>query len=168
MTLLNILRYPDPRLHLKADKIDNFDNGLKDLVNNMAETMYQNNGIGLAATQVNIQKRLFIVDLSKEDEPRNLLVFINLEIVEKYGEVISEEGCLSVPDIYEKVLRFEKIKVAYQDINGNHIEAEYSGLMAICIQHENDHLNGIVFVEYLSQLKQNFIKKKLKKIFKSA
>ena len=166
MTLLDILHFPDPRLHLKATKIENINNEIQELVDNMANTMYDSNGIGLAATQVNVQKRLFIIDLSKDDEPKNLLVFINLEILEKSGEVISEEGCLSVPSIYEKVQRAEKVKVRYQNIQGNQIYAEFDGLMAICIQHENDHLDGKVFVEYLSNLKQNFIKKKLKKIFK--
>lgn len=166
MTTLTILHYPNPKLHLKATPVDKFNPELKILVDDMAQTMYDNNGIGLAATQVNVQKRLFIVDLSKDDEPRNLLVFINLVILEKSGSVFSEEGCLSVPGIYEKIQRSEHIKVRYQDINGKKHEATFDGLMAICIQHENDHLDGKVFVEYLSNLKQNFIKKKLKKIFK--
>jgi len=163
---LNILRYPDPRLHLKASKVEVFDSSLEKLVADMAETMYQSNGIGLAATQVNVQKRLFVVDLSGNDEPKNLLVFINLEFIEKFGNVVSEEGCLSVPGIYEKVERAESITVRYQDIHGKFHEDTFGGLLAICIQHENDHLDGRVFVEYLSNLKQNFIKKKLKKAFK--
>ncbi|MCE2705860.1 MAG: peptide deformylase [Proteobacteria bacterium] len=166
MTILDILHYPDARLHLKAQNVTLFDSKLKELINNMANTMYENNGIGLAATQVNVQKRIFIIDLSKNDEPRNLITFINLEILEKSGEVLSEEGCLSVPGIYEKVYRSETIKVKFQDENGKSHQNEYKGLMSICIQHENDHLDGKVFVEYLSNLKQNFIKKKLKKIFK--
>lgn len=166
MALLPILCYPDSRLHLKAQPVTVFDAKLKQLIADMAETMYHNNGIGLAATQVNIQKRLFIMDLSRSDEPRNLLVFINPNIIAKSGEVIGEEGCLSVPGIYESVLRSETIQLKYQDVNGEPLEIKCDGLMAICIQHENDHLNGKVFVEYLSGLKQNFIKKKMKKIFK--
>lgn len=163
MALLNILHYPDSRLHLKASKIEHFDDNLKILIQDMSETMYQSNGIGLAATQINVQKRLFIIDINQEDAAKHLLVFANLEIVEKQGNIVSEEGCLSVPGIYEKVQRAEKIKVRYQNINGNYLEDDFDGLMAICIQHENDHLDGKVFVEYLSQLKQTFIKKKLKK-----
>ncbi len=163
MSLLTILRYPDAKLHLKAKPVNTFDDNLKELVQNMAHTMYDNNGIGLAATQVNIQKRIFIVDLSKDDELKNLHTFINLEILEKYGQVDSEEGCLSVPDIYETVKRYEKIKVRYQTLDGTLKEDNFDGMMAICIQHENDHLYGRVFVEYLSALKQKFIKKKLKK-----
>ena len=166
MALLKILHYPDSRLHLKAKKIEVIDEALKQLVSDMAETMYESDGIGLAASQVDVQKRLFIIDLSGEDEPKNLLTFINPEILSKDGEVVSEEGCLSVPDVYEKVVRSERIKVKYQDINQVEHIAEFDGLLAVCFQHELDHLNGKVFVEYLSILKQNFIQKKLKKIFK--
>ena len=166
MALLSILHYPDSRLHLKAKPVIIFDESLKQLVADMAQTMYHNDGIGLAATQVNIQQRLFIMDLSKADQPPNLLVFINPDIVSKCGEVIGEEGCLSVPGVYESVLRSESIKLKYQDVKGIHHQLDCNGLMAVCIQHENDHLNGKVFVEYLSGLKQNFIKKKMKKIFK--
>jgi peptide deformylase len=132
----------------------------------MADTMYEENGIGLAATQVNVQKRIFIIDLSANDEPKNLMVFINPEILNRSGEVIAQEGCLSVPGIYESVSRSEKIICKYQDLDGKFHEYECDGLMSICIQHELDHLNGKVFIEYLSGLKQNFIKKKMKKIFK--
>ena len=166
MAMLEILHYPDKRLHLHAKKVEVFDDKLKTLIDNMAETMYENNGIGIAATQVNIQKRIFIIDLSRDDEPRNLLVYINLEILEKSCEVVSEEGCLSVPGVFEKVTRSERIKIRYQDVTGHMHEYTCDGLMAVCIQHENDHLDGKVFVEYLSNLKQNFIKKKMKKIFK--
>lgn len=166
MALLSILHYPDPRLHLKAKPVEVFDKKLKKLVADMAETMYDSDGIGLAATQVNVQKRLFIMDLSKNDEPNNLLVFINPQIVAKTGEVIGEEGCLSVPGIYESVLRAEIIELKYQDVDGVEHLIKCDGLMSVCIQHENDHLDGKVFVEYLSGLKQNFIKKKMKKIFK--
>ncbi len=164
--LLNILHYPDPKLHLKAKKVEIFDEKLEEFIADMSETMYSNNGIGLAATQVNVQQRIFIMDLSREDEPKKLLIFINPEIIEKKGEVVSEEGCLSVPGIYEKVSRSETIKLKYQDTKGNQFEETCNGLMSICIQHEHDHLEGKVFVEYLSNLKQNFVKKKLKKIYK--
>ena len=166
MALLSILHYPDTRLHLKAKPVEVFDKSIKQLVADMAETMYASDGIGLAATQVNIQKRLFIMDLSKNDEPENLLVFINPQIVTKSGEVVGEEGCLSVPGVYESVLRAEIIELKYQDVNGVEHLIKCDGLMSVCIQHENDHLDGKVFVEYLSGLKQSFIKKKMKKIFK--
>jgi peptide deformylase len=128
--------------------------------------MYQNDGIGLAATQVNIQKRLIIIDVSKSDEPKKLLVFVNPEIVSRSGEVIGEEGCLSVPGVYESVRRSENISIKFQDLEEKFYTKDYTGLMAVCVQHEIDHLDGKVFVEYLSSLKQNFIKKKMKKIFK--
>ena len=167
MALLQILHFPDPRLHLKARPVKIFDKELKSLVDDMAQTMYQNDGIGLAATQVNVQKRLLIIDISKSDEPKKLLVFINPEIVSRNGEVIGEEGCLSVPSVYEPVVRSENISVKFQDLDGMVYTRDYTGLMSVCIQHEIDHLDGKVFVEYLSSLKQNFIKKKMKKIFKS-
>ena len=166
MALLSILHYPDSRLHLKAKPVTLFDTDLKQLIANMAETMYENNGIGLAATQINVQKRLFIMDLSKNDEPPQLLVFINPLISKKSGEIMGEEGCLSVPGIYEEVIRAETIELNYQDVTGNAHTLNCRGLMAVCIQHENDHLDGKIFVEYLSGLKQNFIQKKMKKIFK--
>lgn len=166
MALLTILYYPDSRLHLKAKKVEVINEEIKQLVADMAETMYESNGIGLAASQVNVQKRLFVIDLSGEDEPKNLLTFINPEVLSKDGEVVCEEGCLSVPGVYEKVVRSEHIKVKYQDVNQVEHIAEFDGLLAVCFQHELDHLDGKVFVEYLSMLKQNFIQKKMKKIFK--
>lgn len=166
MALLEILHYPDSRLHLKAKKVEVFDDNLKQLIKDMAETMYANNGIGLAATQVNIQKRLFVIDLAKEGEPSQLEALINPMIIEKSGETSCEEGCLSVPGVFETVKRAEKIVALYQDANGIEHKVECEGLKAICIQHELDHLDGKVFVEYLSALKQNFIKKKMKKLFK--
>ncbi len=167
MAVLDILHFPDPRLHLKAVRVEKIDNDITNLVHNMIETMYHYDGIGLAATQVNVQKRIFIVDLSREDEPKNPIVFINPEILNKSGEVVGSEGCLSVPGVYEEVLRAESIELKYTDLNAKERTVRYDGLMAICIQHENDHLNGRVFVDYLSNLKQNYIKKKMKKIFKS-
>lgn len=166
MALLNILHFPDPRLHLKASPVVKIDDEIKQLVLDMAETMYEFEGIGLAATQINVQKRIFIMDLSKNDEPKNLLVFINPEILRKSGEVIGSEGCLSVPGVYEEVLRAEIIEVKYLDINSKEHVVSCDGLISVCIQHEIDHLDGRVFVDYLSSLKQTFIKKKMKKIFK--
>ncbi|MEN9947061.1 MAG: peptide deformylase [Pseudomonadota bacterium] len=167
MAILPILHYPNPRLHLKAKTVDKFDAELHQLINDMRETMYESNGIGLAATQVNVQKRLFIADLAKDGAPSQFKVFINLKIIEKSGEHCGEEGCLSVPGIYETVTRASWVKVEYQDEYGNSHTLECDGLLAICIQHENDHLDGKVFVDYLSGLKQNYIRKKMKKIFKN-
>ena len=166
MALLPILHFPDPRLHLKAGIVTKFDDNLRKLVTDMAETMYENIGIGLAAIQVNVQKQVIVMDLSGNDEPNKLLVFINPKILTKSGEVVGEEGCLSVPGIYESVKRAEFISLKYQDIEGKDHTLDCDGLMSICLQHEIDHLEGKVFVEYLSGLKQNFIKKKMKKIFK--
>lgn len=166
MALLEILHYPDERLHLKAIPVEKFDDKLKELVSDMAETMYQSNGIGLAASQVNVQQRLFVMDLAREGEPSQLMALINPVILSKEGQSIGEEGCLSVPGVYEKVTRAEKITVQYQDEEGNKHIKECTGLMSICIQHEIDHLDGKVFVDYLSNLKQNFIKKKMKKLFR--
>lgn len=166
MALLEVLHFPDSRLHLKGVPVDVVDDKIKEIVRNMSETMYEYEGIGLAAIQVNIQKRIFIMDLSREDEPRNLLVFINPEILEKDGEVVGSEGCLSVPGIYEEVIRAENIKLKYLDVDGIEQIISCNGLMSVCAQHEIDHLDGKVFVEYLSSLKQNYIKKKMKKIFK--
>ena len=160
MALLPILHYPNTRLHLKAVAIDKFDIQLKQLIADMAETMYHNNGIGLAASQVDVQKRVFIMDLAKEHSPKRLQILINPRIIAKSGSESSDEGCLSVPGVYEKVTRAEKITVTYQDSDAHEHTLECDGLMAICIQHEIDHLDGKVFVDYLSPLKQNFIKKR--------
>ena len=161
MALLNILHYHDERLHTVATAIDTFDEALQQRIEDMFETMYEAKGIGLAATQVNYHKRLVVMDLSEEKDERR--VFINPEILEKDGETVYEEGCLSVPGVYEKVTRAERVKVRAQGSDGTPFELEADGLLAICIQHEIDHLDGKVFVEYLSELKQNRIKSKLKK-----
>lgn len=163
MSLLKILHFPDKKLHRIAKPVEVFDNTLKNLANDMLETMYHEKGIGLAATQVDILLRLITMDLSKDDTKKKPEIFINPTILEQSGDVISEEGCLSVPGIYEKVHRYESIVLQYQDLTGKIITEQCSGLRAICFQHEIDHLNGKVFVEYLSSLKINFIKKKLKK-----
>lgn len=167
MAVLELLHYPDERLHLKAKPITEFNEGLVKLFEDMAETMYKNNGIGLAATQVNVQKQMFIMDLAREGEKPQLKAFVNPKILSKNGESEYEEGCLSVPGIFETVKRAQVIEFEYQDLQGNIHNETCDGLKAVCIQHEYDHLQGKVFVEYLSNLKQNFIKKKLKKAIKN-
>ena len=166
MALLKILHFPDPRLHTVAKPIDQVDETIRQLAADMAETMYAAPGIGLAATQVDRHIRMILVDISETKD--QLKVFINPEILAKDGETVYEEGCLSVPGIYDKVTRAEHIKVKALDLHGNPFELEADGLMAICIQHEIDHLNGKVFVESLSRLKQTRIKHKLQKQAKEA
>lgn len=161
MALLNILQYPDERLHTIAQPVEEFDDKILALVADMAETMYQARGIGLAATQVNVHKQVVVMDLSEERD--QLRVFINPVITHQEGDTEFEEGCLSVPGIYETVHRAERVTVEAYDEHGEKFVLEADGLLAICIQHELDHLAGKVFVEYLSSLKQNRIKTKLKK-----
>jgi peptide deformylase len=159
--LLPILHYPDPRLHRKAEPIAEITPEIRQLAADMAETMYQAPGIGLAATQVNVLKRLIVVDVSESRD--QLLTLINPEVVAKEGEIVSEEGCLSVPGIYEKVKRSERVTVQAQNLDGEWVTIAADGLLAICLQHEIDHLDGKVFVDYLSPLKQSRIKAKLAK-----
>lgn len=167
MALLNILRYPDARLHKAAAPVTVFDDGLKKLVGDMAETMYAAPGIGLAATQVDVHKQVIVIDASERRD--SLIVLVNPVILEANGVSDIEEGCLSVPSIYELVERAERVKVRAYDQNGNAFTLEAQGLLAVCIQHEMDHLQGKVFVEYLSQLKQQRIRAKLaKQLRKSA
>jgi peptide deformylase len=161
MPLLNILRYPDVRLHRTATPVTVFDDGLKRLVADMAETMYAAPGIGLAATQVDVHKQVVVVDVSERRD--SLVVLVNPQIVEAVGVSDIEEGCLSVPTIYELVERAERVKVRAYDQNGNPFTLEAQGLLSVCIQHEMDHLKGKVFIEYLSQLKQQRIRAKLAK-----
>lgn len=161
MALLTILNYPDPRLHTVAKPVTTFDTNLKRLVQDMQETMYAAPGIGLAATQVNQHVQLIVIDTSKEQN--DLLVLINPKIVSQSGTQTYEEGCLSVPGIYETVTRAEQIKVQAQDVDGKQFTLEADGLLSVCIQHEMDHLKGKVFVEYLSPLKRNRIKTKMLK-----
>jgi len=161
MSKLNILEFPDPRLTTVASDVDIFDGALKKLVEDMTETMYSANGIGLAATQVNVHKRLLVLDVSEhQDQPR---VYINPQVISQSGEQVHEEGCLSVPGIYASVKRAENITVKAQDEEGNTFEEEAEGLHAVCIQHEMDHLIGRLFVDYLSPLKRNMVKRKLEK-----
>jgi peptide deformylase len=162
MSILNILHFPDPRLRNKAEPVKVVDNTIRTLVDDMFETMYQAPGIGLAAVQVNVLKRVLVIDISEDkDHP---LCFINPEIMESEGKEKMEEGCLSVPGIYENVSRAERIKVRALDRNGETFEMEADGLLAVCIQHEMDHLEGKLFVDYLSELKRQRIRKKLEKM----
>lgn len=161
MALLKILQYPDPRLHTVAKPVAEVDDEIRKLAADMAETMYAAPGIGLAATQVDRHIRMLLIDISEDKNA--LRTFINPRIVERDGETVYEEGCLSVPGIYEKVTRAEHIKVHALGLDGQPFELEAEGLLAICIQHEIDHLDGKVFVEYLSRLKQDRIRNKLAK-----
>ncbi|HET9044802.1 MAG TPA: peptide deformylase [Burkholderiales bacterium] len=161
MAVLNILRYPDPRLEKVAKPVERVDDAIRQLVRDMAETMYAAPGIGLAATQVDVNKRVIVIDAS--DARDQLLVLINPEIVTREGEQECEEGCLSVPGVYDVVKRAEKVKVRALDGAGQPFELVAEGLLAVCIQHEMDHLEGKVFVEYLSRLKQARIRSKLQK-----
>jgi peptide deformylase len=161
MAILNILRYPDARLHKVAAPVTVFDGSLKKLVADMTETMYAAPGIGLAATQVDVHKQVIVVDVSERRD--SLVVLVNPEILESTGESDIEEGCLSLPGIYELVPRAERVKVRAYDQNGNPFTLEAQGLLSVCIQHEMDHLQGKVFVEHLSQLKQQRIRAKLAK-----
>lgn len=162
MAILNILHYPDPRLREKALPVETVDQEIKQFVADMFETMYEAPGIGLAATQANVQKRIIVIDISEDKS--SPLCFINPQIVEKDGEEEMEEGCLSVPGIYEKVKRAEHIKVRALDREGNPLEMEATGLLSVCIQHEIDHLEGKLFVDYLSELKRQRIRKKIEKV----
>ncbi len=167
MTTLNILRYPDARLHKLAEPVKVFDEALKKLVSDMAETMYSAPGIGLAASQVDVHKQIIVVDVSERRD--SLVVLVNPEIVEASGVSDIEEGCLSLPGIYETLERAERIKVRAFDQNGNAFMLQAQGLLAVCIQHEMDHLKGKVFVEHLSQLKQQRIRARIaKQLRKSA
>ncbi|GGX39778.1 peptide deformylase [Undibacterium squillarum] len=162
MSKLNILRYPDARLHKIAKPVTVFDERLKTLIADMAETMYDAPGVGLAATQVDVHERLVVIDVSEEGN--QLIAFINPEIIWSSEEKrVYDEGCLSVPGIYDGVERPSEVKVRALDANGQPFEMHCKDLLAVCIQHEIDHLNGKVFVEYLSPLKRNRIKTKLQK-----
>jgi len=162
MAILNILEFPDPRLRTIAKPVTVFDDALRQLIDDMFETMYEAPGIGLAATQVNVHLRLVVMDLSEDrSEP---WVFINPELEELTDDMGQyQEGCLSVPGFYENVDRPLRIRVKAQDRDGKPYEMEAEGLLAVCVQHELDHLNGKLFVDYLSQLKRDRIKKKLEK-----
>jgi peptide deformylase len=161
MAKLTILEFPDPRLRTRASPVESVDDGLKSLIDDLFETMYEAPGIGLAATQVNVHKRVLVADLSADkSEPYAL---INPVILEKDGVTTTEEGCLSVPGYYEEVERAEHIRVKFIDRLGDDVEMEAEGLLAVCIQHEMDHLEGKLFVDYLSEAKRSRIRKKLVK-----
>jgi peptide deformylase len=161
MALLPILRFPDPRLKKIAAPVTRFDDSLRRLAADMAETMYEAPGIGLAATQVDVHKRMVVIDVS--EDRNDLRVFVNPAILACAGSQVGEEGCLSVPGIYDKVERAEHVRVRFQDLEGSEHTLEADGLLAVCIQHEIDHLDGKVFVDHLSQLKQTRIRSKLAK-----
>jgi len=161
MAILKILQYPDERLHKVAKKVEQVTDDTRRLIRDMAETMYAAPGVGLAATQVDVHLQIFVADVSETHN--QLRVFINPEIVASGGEEESEEGCLSVPGVYEKVTRADRVSVRALDENGQPFSLDAEGFLAVCIQHEIDHLRGKVFVEHLSQLKQTRIRAKLKK-----
>lgn len=161
MALLTILEYPDERLRTVAKPVTEFDAALRQLVEDMFETMYAAPGIGLAATQVNVHRQLIVMDISEDKTERR--VFINPRIVVKDGEQVYQEGCLSVPGVYADVKRADRITVEAQDASGQTYTLEADGLLAVCIQHEMDHLTGKVFVDYLSPLKRQLVKRKMDK-----
>jgi peptide deformylase len=162
MAVLPILQYPDPRLKKVATPVEHVDDGIRTLVRNMAETMYGAPGVGLAATQVDVHKQVIVIDTSPTRNQLN--VFINPQIVESEGVSDLEEGCLSVPGIYDKVERASRIRVQALDGEGQSFELDADGMLAVCIQHEMDHLKGKVFVEYLSRLKRSRILARMRKL----
>jgi len=161
MTKLTILEFPDPRLRKKAIPVEAVDDALRELIDDMFETMYEAPGIGLAATQVDVHRRLLVADVSNDQtEPYAL---INPKILEKDGVIVTDEGCLSVPGFYEAVERAEHIRVTFQNRDGEEIEMEAETMLAVCIQHEIDHLDGKLFVDYLSEAKRQRIRKRLER-----
>ncbi len=161
MAILNILHFPDPRLRNKALPVEKVDDDIRQLAQDMLETMYEAPGIGLAATQVNVQKRVIVIDISEDkSEP---LVLVNPELIETFGEREFQEGCLSVPEAYELVTRADTIRFKALGLDGKPFERDAEGLLATCVQHEIDHLDGKLFVDYLSNLKRDRIRKKLEK-----
>jgi len=161
MALLHIFTYPDPRLRQRASPVDAIDAQLRQLVDDMAQTLYAAKGIGLAATQVGVAQRVVVIDLSPGQD--QLLVLINPRVVARDGSQECEEGCLSVPEVYDTVERAERVTVSYLDINGEPRQMDADGLLAVCVQHEIDHLDGKLFVDYLSRLKQDRLRKKADK-----
>jgi peptide deformylase len=166
MSILSILEFPDPRLRTRAEPVRVFDARLKQLVTDLFETMYAANGVGLAATQVDVHQRVLVADMS--DDRKQPLALINAQILEKDGSQVYQEGCLSFPGLYADVTRALKVKVKAQDVAGNEIIVEAEGPLAVCIQHELDHLDGKVFVDYLSSLKRALLLKRLDKQRKQA
>ncbi|MGY6518571.1 MAG: peptide deformylase [Lysobacteraceae bacterium] len=166
MAKLEILEFPDPRLRTVAAPVEVVDDGIRQLIDDMFETMYEAPGIGLAASQVDVHKRLLVLDVS--EEKNRPLALVNPEIVERRGEQVCQEGCLSIPGVYADVRRAESIRVRALDRDGQAFEVDADGLMAVCIQHEMDHLDGKLFVDHLSMLKREMVKKKLAKIRKAS
>ncbi|MGK0297451.1 MAG: peptide deformylase [Gammaproteobacteria bacterium] len=164
MAVLEVLRFPDPRLRKIASPIERIDDSIKELAKDMLETMYVENGIGLAATQVNIQKRIIVIDLNNENP--NPMILVNPKIISATGNEEMQEGCLSVPDVFETVQRSEIISVKYLTLDSKVIEQQADDLLAVCIQHEIDHLDGKLFIDYLSPLKRNRIEKRVEKQIK--
>ncbi|HEX7060504.1 MAG TPA: peptide deformylase [Woeseiaceae bacterium] len=161
MARLDILKFPDPRLRKKAVPVERFDAALASLIEDMFETMYAAPGIGLAATQVDVHERVLVADVSSEKNDRHVL--INPEILEGDGVAVTEEGCLSVPGFFDEVERANRVRVRFLDHEGNLHEEEFEGLLAVCVQHEIDHLDGKLFVDYLSEAKRQRIRKRLEK-----
>ena len=167
MAVRDIIKLPDKRLRLVSEPIKRIDDGIRKLVEDMFDTMYKAPGIGLAAIQIGVSKRVVILDLSKKEDDHKPLVFINPEVIWTSEEKSKyEEGCLSIPDYYEEVERPAKVKVKYLDLDGKTHETEVKGLLATCLQHEIDHINGVLFIDYLSRLKRSLIIKKFTKAAK--
>ena len=166
MAILEILQYPDPRLNIPAQRVEKIDASTRKLIDDMVETMYAAPGVGLAATQVNVHQQIIVIDVSEDRS--DLRVFINPEVTRREGLAVNQEGCLSVPGVFDNVERADSVTVTALDRNGSRFTLNASGLLATCIQHELDHLQGRVFVEHLSELKQNRIRAKIKKRQKKA
>ena len=164
MSILRIYHYPEPVLKQVAARVEQIDDALRRLAADMAETMYAAPGVGLAAPQVGVSRRLIVLDCAPKEEPRQLITAINPEIIAREGESCEEEGCLSVPEYYAKVERSARVTVRFLDLEGKTQELEAEGLWAVCFQHEIDHLDGILFVDHLSPLKKSLFRKKYKKI----
>jgi len=163
MAVLPIVKYPDPRLKQRALPVEVVDDDIRRLVDDMAETMYAAPGVGLAANQVGVLRRVFVIDISSDDEPSELRVFINPEILDATGTLVWEEGCLSFPGVTEEIRRAERVRVRALDRDGKPFELEADGLLAVAIQHETDHLNGVVMLDKLSAVKKRLLGRKLAK-----
>ena len=163
MAVREILVYPDPRLREMAEPVAVVDDEIRTLVEDMAETMYAAPGVGLAANQIGVLKRVFVIDIADEEEPSNLLVFINPEIIDTTGTQTYQEGCLSFPGGSEEIKRAERVRVRALDVHGKSFELEAEGLLAVAIQHENDHLNGVLMIDKLGPLKRRRLGQKIKK-----
>jgi len=163
MAVREILVYPDPRLREKAEPVAQVDESIRALVEDMAETMYAAPGVGLAANQIGVLKRVFVIDIADDEEPSNLMVFINPEIIDTTGTQTYQEGCLSFPGGSEEIKRAERVRVRALDINGKPFELDAEGLLAVAIQHENDHLNGVLMIDKLGPLKRRRLGQKIKK-----